>query len=71
MQAGQLPAATAVFEMNVEAYPNAFNTYDSLAEAYLNAGDTTKAIEFYRKSLGLNPANSNATAKLKELGAGS
>ena len=32
-------------------------------------GDKAKAIELYRKSLELNPDNSNAVAKLEELGA--
>jgi DNA-binding beta-propeller fold protein YncE len=68
MGSGNLAAATAVFELNVEAYPNAANTYDSLGEAYMNAGQNEKAIASYQKSLELNPANTNATdmiAKMK------
>lgn len=69
MSQGQLEPAIAVFELNTESYPNAFNTYDSLGEAYMNAGRREEAIANYRKSLDLNPANVNAAAKLKELGA--
>ena len=67
MQANQLAAATVVFELNVDSYPNSFNTYDSLAEAYMTAGDKKRAVEFYQKSLALNPANTNATKMLETL----
>jgi len=33
-------------------------------------GDTARAIEFYRKSLELDPGNENAREKLIELGEG-
>ena len=41
--------------------------YDSLAEAYMTAGENERAIEFYKKSLALNPANTNATKMLETL----
>ncbi|UCF18270.1 MAG: tetratricopeptide repeat protein, partial [Gemmatimonadota bacterium] len=66
--AGDIPAAVAVFKLNVESYPQAFNTYDSLGEAYIEAGQKDLAIKNYRKSLELNPGNDNARAKLAELG---
>jgi Tfp pilus assembly protein PilF len=56
-----------VFELNVESYPNSFNVYDSLAEAYMNAGDSDHAIEFYEKSLAINPGNTNATAMIDKI----
>ena len=61
--------AIAVFELNVEAYPGGFNTYDSLGEALLVRGDTAAAITNYRKSVELNPDNENGVAVLKRLGA--
>ena len=70
MSSGQLPAATEVFELNVESYPLSWNVYDSLAEAYMNAGENEKAIQFYEKSLKINPANSNAVAMLKKIQGG-
>ncbi len=59
--------AVQVFQMNVAAFPQSANVYDSLGEAYLAAGDTAQAIVNYRKSLALNPQNTNATAILKRL----
>ena len=62
--------AIAVFELNVEAYPDAFNVYDSLGEAYIVAGETDKAIRNYERSLELNPQNTNAVEKLRRLRGG-
>jgi len=61
--------AIALFQLNVEMYPNASNPYDSLAEAYMVQGDREAAIRNYRKSLKLNPNNTNAVAMLKKMGA--
>ena len=60
--------AIEIFKLNVEAFPQSFNVYDSLAEACLVNRDKERAITNYRKSLELNPHNANARAKLKELG---
>lgn len=43
------------------------NAYDSLGEAYMNAGDKERAIENYEKSLKLNPNNASGMANLKKL----
>jgi CubicO group peptidase (beta-lactamase class C family) len=59
--------ALAIFKLNVEFYPESANCYDSLAEAYMNNGDTELAILNYRKSLELNPDNQNAVRMLKKL----
>jgi tetratricopeptide (TPR) repeat protein len=61
--------AIALFTLNVEMYPDGFNTYDSLAEAYVAQGDRDAAISNYRTSLTLNPNNTNAVLALKALGA--
>jgi CubicO group peptidase (beta-lactamase class C family) len=63
----KLPEAIALLKLNVEFYPNAWNTYDSLAEAYMTNGDKDLAIANYKKSLELNPANSNGAEMLKKL----
>ena len=67
MGRGRLDAAIRVFQFNVAAYPQAWNTYDSLAEGYMNAGDHQNAVEFYLRSLDLNPRNSNAERMLERL----
>jgi FKBP-type peptidyl-prolyl cis-trans isomerase len=59
--------AIEVFKLNVEAYPQSANVYDSLAEAYLNNGDKKLAIENYHKALDLNPQMESARNALKEL----
>jgi CubicO group peptidase (beta-lactamase class C family) len=59
--------AVEVFKLNVEAFPASGNTYDSLAEAYMEAGDTELAIKTYAKALELAPSNRNAVEKLTEL----
>ncbi len=61
--------AVEVFRLNTEAYPQSFNTFDSLAEAYMLIGDRELAIQNYRKSLELNPKNTNAVPMLERLGA--
>ena len=61
--------AVEMFKLNVEAFPESANVYDSLGEAYAARGDTELAIANYRKSLELNPQNENAEEKLRELGA--
>lgn len=43
--------AIAIFKLNVEFYPRSANVYDSLAEAYMTAGNMEKAEELYRKAL--------------------
>jgi tetratricopeptide (TPR) repeat protein len=62
-----LETAMIVFKFNVQAYPEAFNTYDSLAEVYMKNGETEKAIQNYKKSLELNPNNNNAVRMLEQL----
>lgn len=67
MQAKKLKEAIEIFKLNVEAYPQGFNTYDSLGEAYMMSGNTELAIQNYKKSLELNPQNTGAVDMLKRL----
>jgi tetratricopeptide (TPR) repeat protein len=62
--------AIKILQLNVEAYPHSANVYDSLGEAYLDNGENELAAKNYRRSLELNPANSNAMQLLKRLPAG-
>ncbi len=59
--------AIGVFKLNVEMFPQSYNTYDSLGDAYRQAGNRELAIAFYEKSLNLNPENSKAKEQLKKL----
>jgi hypothetical protein len=67
LQAKGLADAIDIFKLNVEMYPQSANVYDSLGEAYMTNGDKDLAIANYKKSLELNPGNTNATVKLGEL----
>ncbi|HWY55120.1 MAG TPA: DUF2306 domain-containing protein [Terriglobales bacterium] len=60
--------AIRILQLNVEAYPQSSNVYDSLGEAYMDDGDKPQAIANYRKSLQLNPKNRGAALMLKKLG---
>jgi len=67
MGANQLAAAIEIFKLNVEAYPSSWNVYDSLGEAYMNAGNKELAIDNYEKSIEINPGNTNGIAMLEKL----
>ncbi|MDH3269177.1 MAG: tetratricopeptide repeat protein, partial [Ignavibacteria bacterium] len=54
---GKIDDAIEVFQMNTELYPNSWNVWDSLAEGYMNKGDTQLAIENYKKALAMAPEN--------------
>ena len=74
----EVKGAIAILHMNTQLYPDSANTYDSLAEAHMKAGDRKQAIALYRKALETLPRDkspaevkdgvrASATAKLKEL----
>jgi len=59
--------AIEILKLNVEAYPQSANVYDSLGEAYMTDGAKELAIQNYEKSLARDPANHGAREKLKQL----
>jgi glyoxylase-like metal-dependent hydrolase (beta-lactamase superfamily II) len=59
--------AIAVFAMNVDMYPESWNVYDSLGEAYMKSGQHDLAVLNYEKSLELNPDNENGKRMLEEI----
>jgi tetratricopeptide (TPR) repeat protein len=63
----KLEQAIEVFKLNTRLYPESFNTWDSLGEAYAAAGKKTEAIENYEKSLKLNPNSESGKAALAKL----
>jgi tetratricopeptide (TPR) repeat protein len=67
LQQGKVKEAIELFKLNVMAYPDSWNAYDSLAEAYLADGNEELAIVYYEKSLKMNPGNGNAANQLKIL----
>ena len=67
LRGGKVKEAIEIFKLNVEAYPQGFNTYDSLGEAYMTVNERELALQNYKKSLELNPNNTHATEVLKRL----
>ncbi|MCB0537639.1 MAG: alpha/beta hydrolase [Lewinellaceae bacterium] len=43
--------AAACFDLNIANFPYSHNVYDSRGDCYLAAGDSLKALEFYKKAL--------------------
>jgi len=80
MQEGDNKGAIAILKLNVSAFPNSANVYDSLSDAYLADGQKDLARENAKKALQILPTDSslsdeyrqgmkeNAENKLKQLG---
>ncbi len=64
---GKPKEALEIFKLNVFIYPNSANVYDSVAEAYEANGFRDLAISNYKRSLELDPKNTNAAQQLKRL----
>jgi uncharacterized membrane protein len=67
IRAKKFMEAIRILQLNVEAYPQSSNVYDSLGEAYADAGNKPLAIANYQKSLQLNPKNTGAVVMLQKL----
>jgi fermentation-respiration switch protein FrsA (DUF1100 family) len=60
--------AIAVLQLNAEQFPQSFNAFDSLGDAYIVAGKDHEATESYRQSLVLFPKQENCSRpKLDQL----
>jgi tetratricopeptide (TPR) repeat protein len=58
--------ALPIFILNTELYPSGFNAFDSLGECLMALNKKKEAIEAYKQSLKLNPANKNAQKIIDE-----
>jgi tetratricopeptide (TPR) repeat protein len=67
MAMGKDEEALKIFKLNIELYPDAYNTYDSYGECLVKLGRIEEGKKAYRKSLELNPENKNAIKVLEEL----
>jgi hypothetical protein len=67
MAAKRLDQAIEVFKLNVAAFPQSANAYDSIGEAYMIKGDKEAAIRSYEKALELNPDQRSAIEALRTL----
>ncbi len=59
----------AFFNLNIQNYPKSANVYDSMGDYYMSQSDTTKAKEFFTKSLELGGVP-GTKEKLEELKTG-
>jgi tetratricopeptide (TPR) repeat protein len=64
---GQVREALALFRLNIDAYPQSFNVYDSYGEALMVDHQYELAVKNYARSVELNPENENGLKKLTEL----
>ena len=69
ISAKKLEDAIALFIFNTEQYPESWNVYDSLGEAYVDSERYDLAVVNYRRSLALNPKNAGAFEMLKRAAA--
>jgi uncharacterized membrane protein len=67
IRAKKFKEAIRILQLNVDAYPQSSNVYDSLGEAYLDDGNQPLAIANYKRSLELNPKNRGAVEVLRRL----
>lgn len=61
--------ARSLFALNLEMYPDAWNTWDSMGEVLALLDEKDEAIRHYRKALELNPGSISAREALRTLGA--
>lgn len=59
--------AIAVFKANTQFWPSSANVYDSLGEAYLEAGKLGLAKENFKKSLSINPNSKSSHRGIKKI----
>jgi tetratricopeptide (TPR) repeat protein len=62
----KLDMSLAIFQLNVQLFPEEANPYDSLGDAYLEKGNTELAIESFKKALRIDPSFESSKRKLEE-----
>ncbi|MFC2156570.1 MBL fold metallo-hydrolase [Acidobacteriota bacterium] len=64
LQERKIDEALAIFKMNTEAFPESWNVWDSLGEAYMWSGDNENSEKNYLRSVEINPDNENGLRNL-------
>ncbi len=67
IELNRLEESLTIFKLNVESFPESWNVYDSLGEAYTLLREKKLAIENYEKSISLNPKNEVGIKVLNKL----
>ena len=63
----QIDEAIEIFKLNVNAYPDSSNCFDSLGDAYLARGDKELALMNYQRAIEVDPTNMSARDALENL----
>lgn len=66
MQAGDTKGAVEILKLNVEAYPDSANAYDSVSDAYLAAGQKELALENAKKALAMLDSDKKLNEQTKQ-----
>ena len=61
------PCIFLIFDFNTKIFPYKYNVYDSLGEAYLEAGNHNEALKNYYKVLSLKPDDKNASEMVETI----
>jgi len=67
MQNGDLNSAFQVFTLNTMLFPDSFNVWDSLGECYYNMKKFNLSLQYYKKSIKLNPDNENGKQMIERI----
>jgi tetratricopeptide (TPR) repeat protein len=67
MQNGDLESAFQVFTLNTMLFPNSFNVWDSLGEYSYNMKKFNLSLQYYKKSIELNPDNENGKQMIERI----
>lgn len=64
---GDFDNAILISRAIISEFPEYWKAYDAFGETYIMKGDTISGIQNFKKSVELNPQNTNAKARLKKL----
>jgi CubicO group peptidase (beta-lactamase class C family) len=64
---GRVKDAVRIFERNTVSFPTSSNAFDSLGDAYVQAGERERAIASYARATAVDPGNRHAAATLATL----
>ena len=67
IRANKIVEAKELILINIALYPQKSLVYDSMGDDFKKENDTVKAIEYYKKSLVINPENRNSLRNLEKL----
>jgi Flp pilus assembly protein TadD len=70
LRQGRHGHAIVVLQLNTADHPGSSNAFDSLGEAYMEAGRREEAIRSYERSVALDPGNENGRQMLEKLRGG-